>query len=47
MLHEEIVPKLNDIHKDIIEFVAAESSGVAESFISTMKAIMKVGYFYY
>ena len=42
MLHDEIVPKLNDIYQDIIEFVASESRRVAEEFIDTMKVVMSV-----
>ena len=41
-LHSTMIPKLNDIYKDIIEFVADESFKLAEDFIDDMKQIVKV-----
>lgn len=37
-----MVPRLNDIYKDIIEFVADNSNKLANGFISDMQQIIKV-----
>lgn len=41
-LHDDIVPKLNEIYEEIVEYVASESRRISEEFIETMKKIMKV-----
>lgn len=41
-VHKVMIPKLNDIYKDIIEFVADESFKLADGFISDMKLIVQV-----
>ena len=41
-LHDRMVPRLNDIYKDIIEFVAENSNKLANEFIGDMQQIIKV-----
>ena len=41
-LHDRMVPRLNEIYKDIIEFVADNSFALATDFVSDMQQIIKV-----
>lgn len=41
-LHSTMIPRLNDIYRDIIEFVAEQSFKLAGEFIGDMKRIVQV-----
>jgi len=37
-----LIPRLNEIYKDIIEFVAEQSAHIAEEFVRDMKQVVSV-----
>ncbi|KAF6036157.1 DNHD1 [Bugula neritina] len=39
-LHNTLIPRLNEIYKDIIEFVAEQSAHIAEEFVRDMKQVV-------
>ena len=41
-IHENLLPKLNDIYLEIVTFVADEAKNLANSFCTEMKNILQV-----